>query len=89
MRDSSDRDEQIILVLQGGGALGAYQAGAYEALSRAGQEPEWLAGISVGSINGALTAGNRPGDRLAALRSFWEGVTGAPWQEGNWVGAGA
>ena len=49
MRDSSDRDEQIILVLQGGGALGAYQAGAYEALSRAGQEPEWLAGISVGS----------------------------------------
>ena len=87
MRDSSDRDEQIILVLQGGGALGAYQAGAYEALSRAGQEPEWLAGISVGSINGALIAGNRPGDRLAALRSFWEGVTGAPWLTGNWLEA--
>ena len=60
MRDSSDRDEQIILVLQVGGALGAYQAGAYEALLRQGQEPEWLAGISIGSINGALIAGNRP-----------------------------
>ena len=87
MRDSSDRDEQIILVLQGGGALGAYQAGAYEALSLAGQEPEWLAGISIGSINGALIAGNRPGDRLPALRSFWEGVTGAPWLLGNWLEA--
>ncbi len=87
MRDCSDQDEQVILVLQGGGALGAYQAGAYEALSRAGQEPEWLAGISIGSINGALIAGNRPGDRLAALRSFWEGVTGAPWLMSNWLEA--
>ena len=60
--------EQVVLVLQGGGALGAFQAGAYEALCRAGQEPDWVAGISIGSINAALIAGNRPGARLAALR---------------------
>lgn len=87
MRDSNDPSEQIILVLQGGGALGAYQAGAYEALAQAGQEPEWLAGISIGSINGALIAGNRPEDRLPALRSFWEEVTGAPWLLGSWLEA--
>ncbi|MDK8872274.1 patatin-like phospholipase family protein [Paracoccus sp. SSJ] len=75
--------EKIVLVLQGGGALGAFQAGAYEALCRAGQEPEWLAGISIGSINAALIAGNRPGKRLDALRRFWEGVTGAPWLLGS------
>ena len=78
MKDNTDPAEQIILVLQGGGALGAYQAGAYEALAEAGREPEWLAGISIGSINGALIAGNRPGRRLEALRQFWESVTGAP-----------
>ena len=60
--------EQVVLVLQGGGALCAFQAGAYEALCRAGQEPDWVAGISIGSINAALIAGNRPGARLAALR---------------------
>lgn len=75
--------EQVVLVLQGGGALGAFQAGAYEALCRAGQEPDWVAGISIGSINAALIAGNRPGARLAALRSFWEGVTRAPWLTGT------
>ena len=77
--------EKIVLVLQGGGALGAFQAGAYEALSRAGQEPEWLAGISIGSINAALIAGNRPEERLDALRRFWEGVTGAPWLTGTFL----
>ncbi|CAM3086946.1 NTE family protein [Paracoccus aminovorans] len=75
--------EKIVLVLQGGGALGAYQAGAYEALCKAEQEPEWLAGISIGSINAALIAGNPPGARLEALRRFWEGVTGAPWLMGT------
>lgn len=75
--------EKVVFVLQGGGALGAFQAGAYEALHRAGQEPEWLAGISIGSINAALIAGNRPARRLEALRRFWEEVTGAPWLLGS------
>ncbi len=87
MRNTADSSEKIILVLQGGGALGAYQAGAYEALSQAGQEPEWLAGISIGSVNGALIAGNPPEKRLSALRQFWESVTGAPWLTGNWLEA--
>ena len=55
MKDSITPAEQVILVLQGGGALGAYQAGAYEALSQAGREPEWLAGISIGPRNLPLT----------------------------------
>jgi NTE family protein len=67
--------EQTVLVLQGGGALGAYQAGAYEALAEAGIEPEWIAGISIGAINGALIAGNRPENRLPRLRQFWHRVT--------------
>ena len=54
--------EKVVLVLQGGGALGAYQAGAYEALAEAGIEPDWVAGISIGAINGALIAGNQPGE---------------------------
>jgi NTE family protein len=67
--------EQTVLVLQGGGALGAYQAGAYEALTDAGIAPEWIAGISIGAINGALIAGNRPENRLPRLRQFWHRVT--------------
>ncbi len=63
------------LVLQGGGALGAYQAGVYQALSEAGYEPDWLAGISIGAINAAIIAGNPPKDRLPRLRQFWERVT--------------
>jgi NTE family protein len=67
--------EMTVLVLQGGGALGAYQAGAYEALAEAGYEPDWVAGISIGAINGALIAGNRPEHRAARLREFWEKVS--------------
>ena len=67
--------EKLVLVLQGGGALGAYQAGAYEALAEAGLEPEWVAGISIGAVNGAIIAGNRPEDRVDKLREFWEGVS--------------
>jgi NTE family protein len=63
--------EKQVLVLQGGGALGAYQAGAYEALVKCGVEPEWLAGISIGAINGALIAGNPKEKRIPALREFW------------------
>src|SRR5579862_3581522 len=67
--------EKLVLVLQGGGALGAYQAGAYEALAEAGLEPDWIAGISIGAINGAIIAGNRPENRVEKLREFWEGVS--------------
>lgn len=65
-------DEAAVLVLQGGGALGAYQAGVFEALAAAGHEPSWVAGISIGAINAALIAGNPPERRLAALRTFWD-----------------
>jgi NTE family protein len=67
--------ELNVLVLQGGGALGAYQAGAYEALAEAGFMPDWVAGISIGAINGALIAGNRPENRVPRLRQFWEKVS--------------
>jgi NTE family protein len=65
---------QITLVLQGGGALGAYQAGVYEALHEAGIEPDWIIGTSIGAINAGIIAGNRPEDRLEKLRAFWEKV---------------
>jgi NTE family protein len=66
--------EQVVLVLQGGGALGAYQAGVYQALMEGGIEPDWVIGTSIGAINGALIAGNEPGQRIARLREFWDGV---------------
>ncbi len=65
---------QIVLVLQGGGALGAYQVGAYQALHEAGIEPDWVIGTSIGAINAALIAGNKPEQRLAKLSEFWDGV---------------
>lgn len=65
---------QVVLVLQGGGALGAYQAGVYEALQEAGIEPDWVIGTSIGAINGALIAGNTPENRIARLRDFWKRV---------------
>lgn len=80
-------NEKRILVLQGGGALGAYQAGAYEALAAAGQEPDWVAGISIGAVNAALIAGNKPENRVKQLRSFWEkvssGLQGSSFLPGN------
>jgi NTE family protein len=71
--------ERIALLLQGGGALGAYQAGVYEALSEANLQPDWVAGISIGAINSALIAGNPPQARVEKLRAFWELVTTAPY----------
>ena len=62
---------QVVLVLQGGGALGAYQVGVYQALHEAGVEPDWIIGTSIGAINAGLIAGNRPRDRLARLEAFW------------------
>jgi NTE family protein len=70
--------ECVALVLQGGGALGAYQAGVYEALAEAGIHPDWLAGISIGAINCALIAGNPPEARVDRLREFWKGITTNP-----------
>jgi NTE family protein len=66
------------LLLQGGGALGAYQAGVYEALAEADVLPNWVAGISIGAINGAIIAGNKPAERVAKLRAFWEQITAWP-----------
>ena len=72
--------EVASLVLQGGGALGAYQAGVYEALAEAGIYPNWIAGISIGAINAAIIAGNPPASRVDRLREFWTQVTsGSPW----------
>jgi NTE family protein len=67
-------DRQVVLVLQGGGALGAYQAGVYEGLHEAGIEPDWVIGTSIGAINAALIAGNAPQHRLERLRAFWDMV---------------
>lgn len=67
--------EQTVLVLQGGGALGAYQAGAYQVLHENGVEPNWVAGISIGAINAAIIAGNAPEHRIKQLRSFWSEIS--------------
>jgi NTE family protein len=74
---------QVVLVLQGGGALGAYQLGVYEALHAAGIEPDWVIGTSIGAINGALIAGNPPEQRLERLQAFWRHVE----QQGSVAGA--
>jgi NTE family protein len=86
---------QNVMVFQGGGALGAYQAGVFEALAERGIEPDWLVGTSIGAINAALIAGNRPKDRIERLRQFWQlvalerpfaslmPVSGKPWTPGT------
>jgi NTE family protein len=86
-------DKKIALVLQGGGALGSYQAGVYEALASSQYVPDWVAGISIGAVNAAIIAGNAPENRVARLRKFWEDVTsrsslrplplGGPFAEGE------
>jgi NTE family protein len=69
-----------VLVLQGGGALGSYQAGAYQALCHHDFEPEWVAGISIGAINAAIIAGNPPEKRVEHLKEFWQMVSApVPW----------
>ena len=73
--------KQIVLVLQGGGALGAYQAGVYQALHEAGIEPNWVIGTSIGAINASLIAGNEPADRLDRLKAFWRRVQHGPFQQ--------
>ena len=68
----------VALVLQGGGALGAYQAGVYEALEQAGRRPNWVAGISIGALNAAIIAGNAPERRVERLREFWQTICQPP-----------
>lgn len=71
---------QPVLVLQGGGALGSYQAGAYQALCHFDFEPDWIAGISIGAVNAAIIAGNDPDKRVTRLKEFWEMVSAPiPW----------
>ena len=70
--------ECIALLLQGGGALGSYQGGVYQALAEANLHPDWVAGISIGAINSALVAGNPPEARVDRLRAFWEEITTPP-----------
>jgi len=73
--DDNMKAEQSVLVLQGGGALGAYQAGVYEELAANGHTPDWVSGISIGAVNAALIAGNPPERRVERLREFWETVS--------------
>jgi NTE family protein len=75
--------ERIALALQGGGALGAYQGGVYQALAEADLHPDWVAGISIGAINAAIIAGNPPASRVDKLREFWELVSSPQMQ---WLG---
>ncbi len=75
---------QVVLVLQGGGALGSYQAGVYQALHEAGVEPDWVIGTSIGAINASLIAGNAPEHRLSRLREFWKRMEQKPvWSPGS------
>ena len=67
--------DRIALVLQGGGALGAYQCGVYQALHESGVEPDWVCGVSIGAINSAIIAGNPPKQRLEKLQKFWDRIT--------------
>jgi NTE family protein len=75
-----DRDKlgQVVLVMQGGGALGSYQAGVYQALQESGFEPDWVIGTSIGAVNAALIAGNPPERRVPRLREFWDRVHHKP-----------
>jgi NTE family protein len=73
--------KQVVLVLQGGGALGAYQAGVYQALHEAGIEPDWVIGTSIGAINASLIAGNEPAVRLDRLKEFWRRVQHGPFHQ--------
>jgi len=82
-------DKRVALVLQGGGALGSYQAGVYQALAEADYLPDWVAGISIGAINAAIIAGNAPETRVDRLRAFWEEITAPTAHFPTGIGLGA
>jgi NTE family protein len=79
-----DLPGQVVLVMQGGGALGAFQAGVYQAMHEAGIEPDWVVGTSIGAINASIIAGNMPQDRLPRLKQFWEQVASEDLSEFPW-----
>ncbi len=83
-------DKEVALVLQGGGALGSYQAGVYEALADSPYLPKWIAGISIGAINAAIIAGNQPTQRVGKLRLFWEKITtpASVWPVSHFISGG-
>jgi len=90
--ENSDNKTKVVLGLQGGGALGAYHIGAYQALEEAGFRPDWVSGISIGAINSAILVGNEPADRLERLEELWwaisrsdpwGGILGTGWQNGS------
>src|SRR5919197_3241224 len=84
-----DNCGRIALVLQGGGALGAYQAGVYQALHEAAIEPDWIIGTSIGAINASLIAGNEPDKRLDRLEEFWRRMRRKEfWGLASWPGVG-
>jgi NTE family protein len=86
-KDPAQKQRQIVLVFQGGGALGAYQAGVYQALHEAGIEPDWIIGTSIGAINASLIAGNEPENRLERLEEFWRRMTRKElWGLSTWPG---
>ncbi len=87
MTDAAVQSAERVLVLQGGGALGSYQAGVFEALAEEGIEPHWVAGISIGAVNAAIIAGNAPENRVARLKEFWT-LASAGFQVDPVVGAG-
>src|SRR5271165_3718953 len=78
MATSSADQTRRVLVLQGGGALGSYQGGVYEALAEHGLRPHWVAGISIGAVNAALIAGNPPDKQVDRLQEFWRLVSDGP-----------
>jgi NTE family protein len=87
-RREQPKDRQIVLVLQGGGALGAYQAGVYHALHEHGIEPDWIIGTSIGAINASLIGGNPPAERLDKLKEFWSRMAyRPPFAVPTWTGA--
>jgi len=86
-RHSTD-ERQTVLVFQGGGALGAYQAGVYQALHESEIEPDWIIGTSIGAINASLIAGNEPEHRLERLQEFWRRMRRKElWNRSSWPGA--
>jgi NTE family protein len=86
-KKSAQEQLQVVLVFQGGGALGAYQAGVYQALHEAGIEPDWIIGTSIGAINASLIAGNEPENRLDRLEEFWRRMRRKEfWGLSNWPG---
>ena len=90
-KDRAALPGEVVVVMQGGGAPGCYQAGAYHALHEAGIEPDWIIGTSIGAINGAIIAGNEASDRVQKLKEFWQRLDSRlpePWSQVTPVVAG-